>query len=162
VSITVEYSFNSDLALPQLAVEISRRLGCVLEPDPGDPEVLFTGSLFGMKLTLWAHTLDNDGDLIFEDYRYRIGNKTWADSPLLAIQVEVIALIAYFLHDTPLNIHRGMLSYDMQTLLARYEERGDGWCDLVSGKRVIYPEHLVDINTRIHDPAGRGWSRQPA
>ena len=156
MSITVQYSFNSDLALPQLAFEISRRLGCVLEPDAGDPECLFSGGLFGMELTLWTHTLVNDRDLNFEDYRYQIENKTWAGSPLRPIQVEVIALTAFFLHDMSLAIHRGMLSYDVQTLLARYEERGDVWFDLVGGKRVTYPDHLVDIKARIHDPAGAG------
>ena len=111
MSITVEYSFNSDFALPELASEISRRLGCVLEPDPGDPKGLFCGGFFGMELTLWTeHTLVNDRDLNFEDYRYQLGNKTWSGSPLRPIQVEVIALTAFFLHDTSLAIHRGMLS----------------------------------------------------
>jgi hypothetical protein len=157
MSITVEYSFNSDLALSELASEISRRLGCVLEPDPGDPDGLFCGGFFGMELTLRTeHGLVNDRDLNFEDYRYQLGNKTWSGSPLRPIQVEVIALAAFFLHDTSLAIHRGMLSYEVQTLLARYEERGDEWFDLVGGKRVAYPGHLVDIKARIHDPRGPG------
>lgn len=157
MSITVEYSFNSDLALPELASEISQRLGCSLEPNPGDPGGLFSGGFFGMELTLWAgHSLENDRDLNFEEYRYLLGNKTWSGSPLRPIQVEVIALTAFFLHDTPLAIHRGMLSYDVQTLLARYEERGKEWFDLVGGKRVAYPEHLVDLKSRIHDLAGKG------
>jgi hypothetical protein len=159
VSITIEYSFNSDLALPELAFEISRRLGCVLEPDPEDPKALFTGGLFGMQLTLWTqHTLVNDRELNFEDYRYLLGNKTWAGSHLRPIQVEVIALAAFFLHDTSLAIHRGMLSFEVSTLLARYEPRADGWFDSVGGKRVTYPEHLVDIKARIHDPAKSGLS----
>src|SRR4051794_29123506 len=112
MSITVEYSFNSDLALPELGFEISRRLGCVLEPDPGDPKGLFSGGFFGMELKLWTeHELENDRDLNFEDYRYLLGNKTWASSPLPPVQVEVIALTAFFLHRTSLAIHRGMLSY---------------------------------------------------
>lgn len=157
MSITVEYSFNSDLALPELASEISRRLGCALEPDPGDPKGLFRGGFFGMEMTLRAeHTLANDRDLNFEDYRYQLGNKTWSGSSLRPIQVEVIALTAYLLHDTSLAIHRGMLSYDVQALLARYEERGEEWLDLVGGKRVTYPEHLADIKARIQDPHGAG------
>lgn len=157
MSITVEYSFNSDLALPELAFEIRRRLGCVLEPDSGDPKGLFSGGFFGMELTLWTeHNLVNDRELNFEDYRYQLGNKTWSGSPLRPIQVEVIALTAFFLHDSSLAIHRGMLSYDVQTLLARYEERGEEWFDLVGGRRVAYPEHLVDIKARIHDPHGAG------
>ena len=157
MSITVEYFFNSHLALPELASEISRRLGCGLEPDPGDPKGLFTGGLFGMELTLRTeHDLVNDRTLNFEDYRYQIGNKTWSGSALRPIQIEVIALTAFLLHSTSLAIHRGMLSYDVQTLLARYEERGEKWFDLVSGKRVTYPEHLFDLKARLHDPFGAG------
>jgi hypothetical protein len=159
MSITVEYSFNSDLALPELASEIRRRIGCVLEPDPADPKGLFSGILFGMELTLcMEHGLVNDLDLNFEDYRYQIGNKTWAGSPLRSIQVEVIALTAFFLHDTSLAIHRGMLTFEVQTLLARYEEKGDEWFDLVGGKRVAYPEHLIDIKARIHESFRAGLS----
>src|SRR4051794_16355112 len=61
MSISVEYAFNTDLALPELSFEISRRLGCVLEPDPDEPQTLFIGGLFGMQLTLWTqHGLIND------------------------------------------------------------------------------------------------------
>ena len=102
MSITVQYSFNSGLALPQLAFEISRSLGCVLEPDRGEPETLFSGVLFGMELTLCTeHGLENDRELNFEGYRSLIESKTWEDRPLRPIQVEVIALTAYFLQSHP-------------------------------------------------------------
>ena len=157
MSITIEYSFNSKLALAKLASKISGSFGCGLEPDPDDPKRLFTGGLFGMEVTLRTeHGLVNDRDLNFEDYRYQIGNQTWAGSLLRPIQLEVIALTAFFLHSTSLEIHRGMLSYDAQRLLARYEQRGEEWFDLVGGRRVTYPEHLADLKARLHDPFGAG------
>lgn len=156
MSVTVEYSFNSELTPSELAGAIGRRLGCTLRPDPGDPDGYFVGDLFGMELALWAQPdLVNDRELNFEDYRYQLGNTTRAGSPLRPIQVEVIALAAVVLHEPPLAIHRGMLSYDGQALLARYEPRGEAWFDLVGGKRVVYPEHLVEIKARIPVPARR-------
>src|SRR3954453_20331622 len=87
MSITVEYSFNSHLGPSELAFEISRRLGCVVKPDPGNPAPLFSGGFFGMELTLWAEqSLENDRDLNFEDYRYQLGNRTSAGMPLRPIQ----------------------------------------------------------------------------
>jgi len=155
MSVTVEYSFNSELPLPELAFEIRRRLGCVLRPGSEDPEALFSGGLFGMELDLWVHTLVNDRDANFESYRYLLGNKTWAGNSMRRIQMEVMALIAYFLHDT-LEIDRGMLTYDVQIVVARYEPRAEGWHDLVGDKRVTYPEHLIDLKARVDDPAGSG------
>lgn len=157
MSISVEYSFNSELAFPELAFEIRRRMGCVLEPDPEEPRSLYCGGFFGMHLTLKTNDgFVNDRELNFEDYCYMLSNKTWAGQPLRPIQVEVIALAAYFLHDTSLAIHRGMLTLDVSRLLARYEPRADGWYDSVGGKHVTYPEHLVDIKLRIDDPARSG------
>ncbi len=102
MSVSVEYFFNSDLALPRLASEIGRWLGCVLQPDPDDSEALFSGVLFGMEFTIWSwHSLVNDRDLNFEDYGYQLANKTYSGSPSRPIQVEVMALIAFSLHDMP-------------------------------------------------------------
>ncbi|HEV8581090.1 MAG TPA: hypothetical protein VGX68_18645 [Thermoanaerobaculia bacterium] len=64
------------------------------------------------------------------------------------IQVEVVAELAFLLHRT-LGIHQGMLSYDVQRVVARYDLIGDTWVDLISGAEVGYPEHFADIEGRI-------------
>jgi hypothetical protein len=147
MGIDIQYCFNSDLALPDLALQVSRQLGCSLTPVE-DPEH-FAGTLFGIELTLWAmQDMVNDRDLNFEDYRYQLGNKAWSGSALRPIQVEVIACAAFVLQET-LGIHQGMLCYEVQTLLARYDLRDGDWYDLVGDKPVVYPEHLVDIEARL-------------
>ncbi len=149
MSVNIQYCFNSDLPLPDLASQLSQRLGCPLSPAESDPEHVFNGTLFGMELKLWAmQGMANDGDVNFQDYRYLLGNKTWGESVLRPIQAEVIACAAFVLHET-LGIHQGMLSYEVQTLLARYDLRDGDWYDLVGDKPVVYPEHLMDIEARL-------------
>ncbi|HEV7508028.1 MAG TPA: hypothetical protein VGS07_24300 [Thermoanaerobaculia bacterium] len=149
MSINIQYCFNSDLAPPALALQVSQRLGCSLTPARGDPETLFTGTLLGIELKLWVmQGMANDRDLNFEDYRYQLSNKTSADSGLRPIQTEVIACSAFVLYEI-LGIHQGMLCYEVQTLLARYDLRDGDWYDLVGDKVVVYPEHLVDIEARL-------------
>jgi hypothetical protein len=156
MSISVEYCFNSGLSLPELAFEISRRLGCSLSPYEDEPERDFYGVLLGMRLRLWAmQDMVNARDLDFENYRYMLSIKTPAGSSMRPVQVETIALIAFLLHRA-LEIHQGMLSFEVSTLLARYDRIDGIWYDLVGNKPVAYPEHLVDIKARISDPEGSG------
>jgi hypothetical protein len=156
VSTTVEYSFNSNLSLADLASEIGRRLGCSLARGPDDDEDIFSGRLFGMHLDLWGpHTLVTDRELDFENFRYQITTETSGIS-FFPIQVEAMALFAYVLHQTFLADHQGMLTYGLGILLGRYELRKYALYDLVGDKRVEYPEHLVDIRARIARAFGHG------
>jgi hypothetical protein len=117
VSITFEYSFNAPLDLPELVAAVNRALGCSLVSS-GDDDA-FRCDFFGMSLLLERHHYDNDRDLNFADYEFQLSNKTWDGSALRQIQLEVLVLAAFALQET-VGIRDGMLSYDMQRLLARY------------------------------------------
>jgi hypothetical protein len=69
------------------------------------------------------------------------------------MKVSLMAMIAYLLY-CRLGISGGILIFDVQRLLAQYKTKSfeDGAEDLfdnVSGKRVTFPEHLVDIEQLI-------------
>jgi hypothetical protein len=153
MSFTVEYFFNSDDDLKVVAPAINRVLGCSLARYEGDPEDLYC-RFCSMELTLRVdHGLVNDREMNFQDYRVVLDAQTPVpDSDLRPVQVEVMVLAAFLLHRR-LAIHSGMLTFDVQRLLARYELVGDRWFDQVSGKPVRIPEHLLDVRTR---PSDRG------
>jgi hypothetical protein len=47
------------------------------------------------------------------------------------------------------GITSGMLVYDAQRLLARYEVRGNKFFDTVSGRPVKYPDHFHHVAERV-------------
>lgn len=157
MSISADYFFNSDLGLAELAEAINGALGCSLAPEGEGPDLVyrcwFLGAYFGLSD---AFEFENVGDLNMGDFRYNLGNTTWS-GPMRAspIQVEVMAEAAFLLY-LRLGIHAGILTYDGQVLLARYDLIDGKWCDRVGGKRVGFPGHLVDIKGRISDPQDRG------
>ena len=77
------------------------------------------------------------------------------DADLRRIQIPAMILMAYALY---YRVHlKGMLAYDMQHLLARYEDRvdlngsgGDEMFDGVTGMFVMFPEHLEALQNRLH------------
>ena len=147
MSVCVDYFFNHPSKLSSLAEQINGWIGCSLSPYEDNPEDLFSRFL-GMELTLSKHALENDRELNFEDFDYRIGIRSpIPDGDLRSMQVPAMALIAYTLFRR-MSI-AGMLVYDVQTLLARYElrvENGlDELFDLVSNRIVRFPDHVESL-----------------
>jgi len=156
MSICVDYFFNHEAELPALSRKVSGWLGCFLAPYEGDVQDLFTRFL-GMELDLGRHSFGNDRELNFEDYTYRLGIRTpIPDGDLRTMQIPAMVLIAHVLFYR-MNI-KGMLVYDMQHLLARYEGRVDlkgggseEMFDAVSGQFVILPRHLDALDNRLRE-----------
>ena len=154
MSICVDYFFNHEDKLPALSRKIGGWLGCFFAPYEGNPHDLFTRFL-GMELDLGQHSFENDRELNFEAYTYRLGIRTpIPDADLRRIQIPAMVLIAYALFYR-MNL-KGMLVYDMQHLLARYEERidlkGSGteeMFDAVSREFVMLPRHLDALDNRL-------------
>jgi hypothetical protein len=121
MSISIDYFFNHHLSLQGLASQVNVWLGCALGPYDTDPSDLYTRFL-GMEMTLSEHTLEDDGELNFQHFKYCIGIRIPApDADFRSIQLPVMAYVAYALYRCMLII--GMLVYDLQVLLARYELR---------------------------------------
>jgi len=154
MSITIDYFFNSEVPLSVLTSQINHVLGCSLSSYDGNPEDLFCRVL-GMELSLNGdHGFERDHGLNFEDYRFLLCTRTAVpDGNLRPIQLEFMALAAFVLHQR-LSVHSGMLTFDVQRLLAQYELVEDNWVDHVSGKPVRFPDHLFDLRTQIAD---RDW-----
>lgn len=157
MSITIDYFFNHSDDLPELTRNINAWLGCSLSPYEGDSEDLFCRFL-AMEFSLSMHDLENDDELDFENYKYEIGFRVPApDGDLRISQLPAIALVAYTLYRR-MKI-TGMLVYDVQTLLARYEERLEPESnspeiyDTVSGEFVSFPKHLETLQKRLPETA---------
>ena len=154
MSICVDYFFNHSDDLAALSRKTNSWLGCSLVPYEGRPQDLFSRFL-GMELDLSTHSFDNDRELNFEDFNYRLGIRSpIPDADLRMLQIPAMVLIAHTLFYR-MNVV-GMLVYDMQHLLARYEQRldlkGSGseeMFDVVSGEFVTLPEHFLKLHDRL-------------
>lgn len=157
MSVTIDYFFNSDEPLDRLARQVHDWLGADLQPYEGDPEDLFCRFL-GLEFSLGMNELDNDRELDFESFRYEIGTRTTiSEAHLRPMQLIAMSLIAFTLHQR-LGI-TGILVYDLQRLLARYEERHDEHgervlFDVVSQEPVRFPEHLASLFAKAPDVLG--------
>jgi hypothetical protein len=148
MSVTIDFCFNpadSSLSLGALTEQVNRALGCRLEPYEGDDTDFFCRFL-GLELTLAHHSLENDRDCDFEAYAFLLDTRTpIPDEDLRCYQLEATALAAFTLLRLGVAAN-GILTYDVQRLLARYEVRTPREVvDLVSGRTVEYPTHLVDL-----------------
>jgi hypothetical protein len=154
MSIHVDYFFNHEDDLAAVARKANTWIGCSLAPYEGRANDLFCRFL-GMELSLSTHTFENDRDLDFENYTYCLSSRTpIPDWDLRITQVPAMAFIAYALYFR-MNL-KGMLVYDVQHLLARYEDRldlkGSGtetMFDAVSGEFVLFPRHLIALDSRL-------------
>jgi hypothetical protein len=152
MSICVDYFFNHPSELPALAQEINNWVGSSLLPYQGDPEDFF-GRCLAMELDLSKHSLENDGELDFQDFKYQLGIRSpLPEADLRTMQIPALVLIAYALFRR-MGI-AGMLVYDVQILLARYEIRVedglDELFDLVSNKVVPFPDHFESLSSHLH------------
>ena len=153
MSVCIDYYFNHPHELSALAQEINGWVGFSLSPYEGNPEDLFC-RFFGMELSLSKHSLENDRELNFEDFAYQLGIRIpLPDADLRSMQFPAVALLAYALYRRMGIV--GMLVYDVQILLARYEERVDsesdeaGMFDVVSGVYIRFPAHLDALYSRL-------------
>lgn len=157
MSVTIDYFFNHSDDLPELTRNINGWLGCSLASYKGDSEDLFCRFL-AMEFSLSTHDLENDRELDFENYKYELGFRVPApDGDLRILQLPAIALVAHTLY-CRMKI-TGMLVYDVQTLLARYEERLEAEdntpeiYDVVSGEFVSFPKHFETLQRRLSEKA---------
>ena len=154
MSITVEYLFNSELNLESLITQLNEKLGFSFSPYEGDSNDQFCRFL-GMELSLDAgHGLVNDGECNFEDYAFQIGTRTPVpDGDLRVMQVESMTSLAFAMHRR-LSVQSGLLTFDVQTALARYRMTESGWYDDLSSATVSFPQHFADVRSRIKR---EGW-----
>lgn len=104
---------------------------------------------FGMEFDFYTHDFVNDCEINFEDYKYTLGLTTyWGIADLRDMQVSILASIAHLFYRR-MQISEGIIVYDMQRLLAEYEERvvleDRGFFDKVSNEFVEIPQHFVDL-----------------
>ena len=153
MSVSVEYFFNDPKGLAELAADVNACLGCNLAPYEGNADDLFDRFL-SMEFSL--HTADgfvNDRDLDLESYAYYLDFRVPAgEGDALTIQVPAMLTVVYALY-RGLGI-TGLLVYNTQRLLARYEERElpDGRClwDTVSDTVFEdFADHLRHIEQRL-------------
>jgi hypothetical protein len=151
MSITVDYFFNCADSLSAIAEQMKMSIGCSLLPYQGDSNDLYCRFL-GMDLDLQKSYFENDGDLNFEDYTFHLSLRVGM-APLREMQIPAMAFIAYALR---FRSHiAGMLVFDGQVLLARYEERLDpddgeaNLYDTISDQFVKFPSHLSTLMNRI-------------
>lgn len=155
MSITIDFFFNYPNNPTETAKSINDLLGCSLMPDEDDQEVFFC-SFLAMEFLFSEHSLENDRDCVFEDFRYQLGFRTFVpDNDLQIMQLPAITLIIYTLFSR-MGI-TGMLIYDVQLLLARYEKRTIpengviGLYDTVSDEFVNFPRHFLTLQERLRE-----------
>ena len=146
MSITVDYFFNYPEGLTAITELMNKSMGCSLSLYKGDSQYMFSRFL-GMELSLSSHEFENDRDLNFEAYSFYLSLRTpWGLAALRGMQLSAMAYIAYVLF-FGFKV-TGMLVYDGQTLLARYEERfyseaNENWLyDTISKQFVTFPTHF--------------------
>ncbi len=145
VSITFELSFNASADLPELAAGVNRVLGTAFERRDDDT---FAGTLLGLPYVLGPNECEDDGLVRWSEYRYQLSSSSAAGSVLRRIQLETLVLAAFALHAS-LGIDEGMLTYDLQRVLARYAVIDDRWCDLESMAEIDPVGHINVLNERL-------------
>ena len=128
-STIINYFFNSNKSLPKLAAEISEAVGYSLAPSPGLPESVFTVSpFFGMQLDLvindkseQGYEDDDDGEFQYRQYDYEFVAIFGEQTDVKPIQLPILLSAVDLLH-RKYGI-TGMLVYNFEVLLAKYEER---------------------------------------
>lgn len=144
MSVTTEYYFNAPLELPALAAQLSDALGCTLKPYEHDE---YFAHLMGMEFSLERNDFENDGELEFESFAYSVSFRTsWGAAHWRPIQLPTLLCVVRVLQDR--FGYEGMLVYDLDTLLARYEPTT--FVDTLSGTTLNdFPAHLTAIHARI-------------
>ena len=149
MSVDISFYFNAPGTLAEVAADADRVLGCRLTPYEGNADDLFCRFL-SFEMSLHRCTLVEDGDLDFPRFAYDIGLRVPApDSDLLGFQLETIALVAHVLLRRG-TATEGILVYDVQKLLARYEATAEGVIDWTASEDPIsFPDHLEELRSRL-------------
>lgn len=71
-----------------------------------------------------------------------------SDADLRGAQIGLMAMVPALLH-LRAGIGSGILTYELQRLLARYRVQGDALFDELGGNLVTLPQHIADIHRRI-------------
>lgn len=155
MSVTVEFAFNAEGDLQQIREMVNDAVGVRLQPYDNDENDLFCRFL-GLELSLGLCDLVDDRDLDFSRFRFLLSTRTPVpDSDLRDYQIEATAIAANAILLRG-SADAGMLTYEVQRLLARYTRlSGGGILDGVSRAPVCFPEHLVEIRSRALGPAAR-------
>jgi hypothetical protein len=148
MSITVDYFFNDAGTLSETCQLVNQSIGSSLLPSEGEATDLYCRFL-GMELSLAETEFENDGDLNFEDFRFHLSFRTsvgaGASSRYAAYALRCAKGIG------------GMLVFDGQLLLARYEQRHDSQVgddrlfDTLSDQFVVLPDHLNVLEKYLTD-----------
>jgi hypothetical protein len=162
MSTTIDYFFNHPKPLAEVAAEFRLWIGCDLRPYHGDSDDLYC-RLLGMEFSLGTHPLISDGELDFKNYRLRASIRTpLPDADFRPHQIITMVLLVYAMHRR-MRI-TGMLVFDGQKLLARYEERVEPCTgkshlyDAVSNEVVKFPAYLASLLPRLPERAmGAEW-----
>ena len=144
MSVTIEYYFNAPLDLPALASQLNDALGCSLRLYQEDE---YFDRFMGMELSLEPCDFENDGDLEFESFAYSVSFRTsWGEAHWRPIQLPALLCVVRVLHDR--FSYDGMLVYDLDTLLARYD--GPAFTDRISGTSLNdFATHLTTVTARV-------------
>jgi hypothetical protein len=146
VSVTTEYYFNAPHDLPALAEELSGALGCDLKPYKGDEKDYFA-RFMGMEFSLGPCDLESDGELEYESFAYEVSFRTsWGAAHWRPIQLPTLLCVVKVLQQR--FEYEGMLVYDLDVLLARYEK--PTFADRLSGTTLDdFATHLEIVKARI-------------
>jgi hypothetical protein len=152
MSQTIDYFFNFSGQFGELAQLIRAEIGVELSPC-FEGSLDLCGRLLGMDLFLGTNECENDQGIQFEDYRYNLDLTTYLpDGDLRPLQVAVMVAMPYLLYRR-YGI-TGMLVFEQQHLIARYETRltSDGQAvlfDSVSATFVDLPHHWRAVSSRF-------------
>jgi hypothetical protein len=155
MSVDIDYFVNYPKDIQGLADDINSWIGCNLLPYEGNKRLYFAPYL-GMEFALRVHSLENDQELDFENFTYELGFRTSGGAGGKApIQLPALLVVVYALHHS-LGI-RGMLVYEVESVLARYVERdingyGRRLFDVLSQTPFVsFPAHLSLVSKRLPD-----------
>jgi hypothetical protein len=149
MSVTIQFLFNSPDDLREVGERAATTLGVAIKPYLGDPDDLFAHYL-GLEMSLGLCDLENDRNIDFSSYRYNLSTRTaWAAAKRRVYQLEATVIAAYALMCDGVA-RDGMLVYEVQNLLAKYEPTLDGRVfDTVSGDLVVFPGHMEVLRARL-------------
>jgi hypothetical protein len=148
MSVSLEFYFNWQGTVAEMAVSLRRLVGVDFNTSIGREDI-YTAIWAGLEVSLQGNDqLDAPPELDFESFRYVLTFYTSAGrSVYRPVQLELSIILIYLLW-AEFQV-TGILAFDAQRLLARYQESGGKIVDLVSKKPVEFPQHFADVSSRL-------------